>query len=103
MISVSIYKRDKEITGFDCIGHAGYAEEGCDIVCAGISVLVINTVNSVERFTGCSFDCKEKDGDVRFRLKESNPEAQLLLNSFQLGVETVARDTNGQYVKVTVV
>ena len=27
-------------------GHAGYAEEGQDIVCAAVSALVINTVNS---------------------------------------------------------
>ncbi len=103
MIRVSIFKRDNEITGFDCIGHAGYAEEGSDIVCAGVSVLVINAVNSIEMLAKVSFDYTEEDGDVRFRLKESNPEAQLLLQSMQLGIETVAKDTNGAYVKVTIV
>ena len=34
--------------GFTCEGHAGYADYGQDIVCASISVLVINTINSLE-------------------------------------------------------
>ena len=32
-------------------GHAGYAEEGQDIVCAAVSALIITTVNSLEEFT----------------------------------------------------
>ena len=41
----------RQFLGFDCLGHAGYAEEGEDIVCAAISALVINTINSLEMFT----------------------------------------------------
>ena len=29
----------------------GYSEAGSDVVCAAVSVLVINTLNSIERFT----------------------------------------------------
>lgn len=32
-------------------GHAGYAEEGEDIICAAVSALAINFYNSVETFT----------------------------------------------------
>ena len=37
-------------TGFTCIGHSGFAQAGNDIVCASISVLVINAINSIEQF-----------------------------------------------------
>ena len=37
--------------GFDLEGHAGYSEAGTDIVCAAVSVLVINTINAVEMYT----------------------------------------------------
>ncbi len=36
-------------------GHAGYAARGSDIVCAAVSVLAQNTVNSIEHFTQDSF------------------------------------------------
>ena len=52
MIQVTMIRnRDGKYIGFDCIGHAGYAGSGEDIVCAGVSVLVINTVNSIRSYT----------------------------------------------------
>ena len=48
MTKITIFRnQDQAFLGFDCLGHAGYAEEGEDIVCAGISALVINTINSL--------------------------------------------------------
>ncbi|MFR2781914.1 MAG: ribosomal-processing cysteine protease Prp [Clostridium sp.] len=37
-------------------GHAGYAEEGEDIICAAVSALAINFYNSVETFTEDPFE-----------------------------------------------
>ena len=40
MIKVTIYQNSKqEISGFTLQGHAGYAENGSDVVCAAVSVL----------------------------------------------------------------
>ena len=47
MISVVITKRDNDYVGVTVDGHAGFAEAGQDIVCAAVSVLVINTFNSI--------------------------------------------------------
>ena len=45
-----LIKRDRtgHYLSFHCKGHAGYAEEGEDIVCAGISAIVINTCNCLD-------------------------------------------------------
>ena len=52
MIRVTIYKNEKhECVGFKALGHAGYSENGQDVVCAAVSVLTINTVNAIEIFT----------------------------------------------------
>ena len=50
MTTVTIYKTvNQEYRGFTCFGHAGYARRfQKDILCAGISALVINTLNSME-------------------------------------------------------
>ena len=52
MTKVTIYKNEfDECVGFRAYGHAGYDDEGYDIVCAAISVLTINTMNAIEAFT----------------------------------------------------
>ena len=58
MIEVTVYKTMRhEYAGFDMSGHAGYDDIGKDIVCAAVSVLVINTLNSIERFTDDKTSC----------------------------------------------
>ena len=51
MITITILQDHEDAVGFHCIGHSGYAEAGSDIICAGVSALVINTINSIETFT----------------------------------------------------
>ena len=52
-----------------CKGHAGYADSGSDIVCAAVSMLVINTVNSLEVFTDTAMkvEAEETSGMISFR------------------------------------
>ena len=49
MTKITIFRnRDNEFLGFECLGHAGYAEEGKKILyVARDFALVINTVNSL--------------------------------------------------------
>ena len=57
MIDVTLFQNDSgDYVGFRMTGHAEYAEYGSDIVCAAVSVLVINTINSVEKFTDDEFN-----------------------------------------------
>ena len=50
MTKVTILQNSKnECVGFDVYGHAGYADAGEDIVCAAISILVINTITMEKR------------------------------------------------------
>ena len=87
-----IQSKDGEYKGFVCAGHAGYANSGSDIVCAAISVLVINTINSLDQLTKASIDVEteETDGYISCQFKEPLNEAQkLLMDSFVLGIEHV--------------
>ena len=95
MVRITIFQnRQRQLTGFDCLGHAGYAGEN-DIVCAAASALVINCINSVESLTDAQFTCdsRQEDGMVSFRLVEiSGEDAQLLLRSLALGLEEMERN-----------
>lgn len=40
MTSVRFYRQNGHTTAFEAVGHAGYAEEGADIVCSAITSAV---------------------------------------------------------------
>ena len=48
------------------MGHAGFDQSGRDIVCAAISILVINTINSIEELAAEKIivDADEKAGTI---------------------------------------
>ena len=93
MIRVTIYKTDgHKYAGFDISGHAGYDESGNDVVCAAVSAIVINTINSIERFTAdeTSSVSDEESGTIEFRFgKIPSHDASLLLDSMILGLEDI--------------
>jgi uncharacterized protein YsxB (DUF464 family) len=92
MIRVFIYKNKAgDIFAFKVKNH------GPEIICAAVSVLAINTVNSIEAFTEEEISCKadEKAGLIAFelpRIKQGgkNEKAELLLNSMLLGLTGIS-------------
>jgi uncharacterized protein YsxB (DUF464 family) len=105
MIKVSVYKNAENlITGFQLSGHADYSEYGSDIVCAAVSALVINTINSIENFTSDRFhlDQDEKKGYIEFKMiSPISNNANLLLSSLILGLQGIAEDYTEKYIKLT--
>jgi len=101
MIKVTIFQ-DKKLNyyGFDVKGHAGYADAGHDIICAAVSMLVINTINAIEAFTkdNTTMVDDEDQGSIEFRFpdKPSSKEARLLLDTMVMGLESI-EDVNGQF------
>ena len=83
MITITVKKRNGNYLEFVSKGHAGYAEEGQDIVCAAVSVLVINTVNSLETFTDDQFEVQEEDVYKRQQLMQNRYYLSVLGRSIQ--------------------
>ncbi|SIS63665.1 ribosomal-processing cysteine protease Prp [Alicyclobacillus vulcanalis] len=91
MIEVELLLHGDGIEGFRVRGHAGYAEAGQDIVCAAVSVLVYNFVNSAERFAGARFDVQDVGEALTCRFPEAlDARAKLLFDSMVFGIEQVA-------------
>ena len=98
MTKVTIFKNAKnECVGFNVHGHAGYADAGEDIVCAAISVLVINTMNAIESFTNVTFSQDVDDASIRYRINTPTKETTLLLNTMILGLQSL--EDNEIYTK----
>ncbi len=97
MTKVTIYKNVKnECVGFKVCEHAGYGEEGNDIVCAAISVLTINTMNAIEQFTDVDFtqDVDEENCSIEFKITKPTKDTTLLLETMILGLQTMEDDEN---------
>lgn len=52
MTKIVVYKKDGMYIGFSSKGHSGYAEEGEDIVCGSISVLIQTTLLGIVQTVG---------------------------------------------------
>ena len=102
MITIEIRKSDKGYTGFSSKGHAGYAEHGFDIVCAAVSALTVNTINSIEKFTNDPFKAEAADGMLRWKFTEIpiSKEAELLMDSMILGLEYIQESYGKKYIKI---
>ena len=106
MTNILIFKtRNGTYKGFSCIGHAGYGDSGEDIVCAAISVLVINTINSMEVLAGEVFSLLT-DGDeglIDCRFEGSiNDKSKLLIDAMVLGLESIEKQYGNNYLKLTI-
>lgn len=96
MIRFTVYKdAGDRYKGFKCEGHADYSSDGDDIVCAAVSVLVQNTVNSIEKFTKDTVQVGSGDGLIIADFPETpGHDAVLLLNSLVFGMKQIAENYN---------
>ena len=104
MTTITICKSGKEYRGFYCMGHAGYAKRNQpDILCAAISVLVTNTINSLEELTGeqMNVDSNEETGFIRCDFQSKLQERSvILLDAMVYGLKTIQRDYGSKYLQV---
>ena len=105
MIKATFYqKSDRSYAGFRVRDHAGAAEAGEDIVCAAVSALVTNTVNSLEELTDDDFTVQTDESSAIIELSftdRPSPEADLLMRSLAIGLTSIESEPNYQtYIDV---
>lgn len=101
MIEVKLFKNsNSDIYAFEMLNHAE------TFVCAGVSMLVLNTINAIEVFTDTAFilDFDEQDGG---RLTLCLPEIEkgehfsdvaLLTNTLELGLDATLEEYPNELV-----
>ncbi len=85
--------------GITVSGHAGYAETGRDIVCAGISALTQSLIKSIEDLTVDRIEYEISPGKVDIIYGDLSEEARTLVDSFFIGVCLIA-DEFPEYVRI---
>ena len=87
--------------GIKISGHAGYAEPGKDIVCAGISTLSQTLIASVEELTEDTIEyvIDEQAATLDIKFWSLSDKTKCLIDSFFIGVQMIA-DEYRDYVRI---
>ena len=87
MIRIALRCKGDLITGFECTGHAGFAQAGSDIVCAAVSILTTTCANALESVAGLKPTVKAAPGKMIVALPEvSSHDAQVILKTMRQGL-----------------
>lgn len=94
-----------EYTAISTIGHADYAKAGEDIVCAAVSVLVINTINSIETLTEDNNSMEivqnQEEGLIHCNFtKNLSKESILLVDAMILGLKQIQEQYSKKYLRL---
>ena len=85
--------------GITVSGHAGYAEAGKDIVCAGVTALTQTLIGSVKGLTGGKIQYEISPGRADIYYRDLSEAGRLLVDSFFIGICQIA-DEFPDYVRV---
>ncbi|MDQ0188326.1 ribosomal-processing cysteine protease Prp [Alicyclobacillus cycloheptanicus] len=102
MIRVQVDEHAGQVTAFQVTGHAGYGSAGSDVVCAAVSALVLNAINSCEKLLGVELEAQD-DGHLlqcQVRPQAHAEEVQLLIRSMLFGIEQT-KAKYPRYVELT--
>ncbi len=94
MIEVRIRPERIEISG-----HAGYAEPGKDIVCAGVTALTQTLIQSIENLTDDKIEYRISPGKAEIEYRNLSEKSKTLVDSFFVGICLIAEEFP-EYVKV---
>ena len=94
MIAVSVRKDKITVSG-----HAGYAEAGKDIVCAGVTALTMSLVKSLNDLTEDKIEYEISPGRVDIYYGDLSEAGKLLVDSFFIGICLIADDFP-EYVRI---
>lgn len=94
MIAVSVRK-----DGIKIHGHAGYAETGKDIVCAGVTALTQTLIRSMQGLTRDKVEYEVSPGRADIQYGDLSEEGKLLVDSFFIGICLIA-DEFPEYVRI---
>lgn len=94
MIEVNV-----RLDGITISGHANYAPEGSDVVCAGVTTLVQTLIQSMESLVSDQIEYEISPGWVDVKYGNLSEQGQLLVDSFFVGICMIA-DEFPEYVRI---
>lgn len=103
MVSVDLFRNEQGmIIGYKVSGHAGFSEEGSDIICSAVSSLTQTPLLGLERHLKLkpSYVVNQKDGILEVALNSAPTDlTEAILQTMVYGLESIVRQCP-QYVRI---
>ena len=108
MITARIFRNEQGIiSGFEISGHAGYAEEGSDIICSAVSAIAYTAVGFFDekRYGGKLPSYSEDDGHMVFiapdlKDKDEITAKDAVLEAAVIGLKQIELSYGKKYIRV---
>ena len=81
MINIVVTNKDNKIKKINILGHALYDDYGKDIVCSGVSSVVITSVNAIMSFDKKYISYESKKDNFEITINENNQIVDNLINN----------------------
>jgi len=95
------------IRSFTASGHAGYAPEGSDIICAAVTAIAATTIGSLQDLAKLNITYRMDDGYITCSLpdfKSMDPDrfqvAKTLMEAMAIGCRQIEHSYGQRYVRV---
>ncbi len=99
MIVVNIKRKNNFINYIKISGHANYAEEGFDIVCASTSSIATTTINAIIRIDSNSIKYSEEDGLLEIEILKDDKIINILIDNM-ISLLTELEKQYKDYIKI---
>lgn len=103
---ITFYLNNKStLYGFSASGETGFMQYGLDIIAAGVSVLIINTINSIRLLTTEIVEVELERNFAKCILpnvkrNKSCKEGVLLLESLKMGIYSIQESYGTKFVTI---
>ncbi|HCM92415.1 MAG TPA: ribosomal-processing cysteine protease Prp [Lachnospiraceae bacterium] len=102
MIKAKVLTHNGSYHSFSCMGHAGLEDIGKDIVCAAVSMLVINTANSLDKLTDNRITATD-DKYIQWEFMDIPDEkGKLLMDSMVMGLKEIEKQYGNNYLRLMI-
>jgi len=102
MVRVSFYREGRALRGFEASGHAGFAAEGSDVVCAAVSAVLLTALHGIQAVVGAQPRTVRRDGRGYLRVViprtagvQTSRDAALILGVAFAGLRRIAAEYPG--------
>ena len=99
MIKISYKEENNHINYVKISGHADYADEGFDIVCASVSSIAITTINAIVRIDLESIVYRDDDGLLEIGIVKIDDIVDILIENMISMLEELEKQYK-DYIKI---
>ena len=99
MIKVVIEKNNSKIVSLEVSGHSNYDTKGKDIVCAGVSAIVVGGINALVNENKKAIDYECKEGYAKVVVKNIDNNINMILDVITTQLYTV-EESYPKFIKI---